>query len=321
MEYPTLITAGTFFGLPQGVHAVEMLIIHEFGHNYWYHLVATNEFEEAWLDEGINTYSEIKILHDLYGKETSMLDFMGLKGDDMQARRYSYIRMPDADPVMRKAWEYYSRSSYGSLAYSKSALGLLTLDYYLGGQVMRDILRTYLERYRFKHPDTEDFLEVANEVAPENLDWFFDQLLYTNHVLDYAVAGVSTREIKPPAGYGHTLDLEGEEMERDKDDKEKMYESEVRVRRLGGFKFPVELEVEFEDGEVINENWDGQELWKIYEYRRPARLKGAKVDPHNKVVLDINFENNEKTVAEQKLESAFKLGGYPAMLKFLLDPK
>ncbi len=322
MEYPTLITAGTVFGMPEGIHAVEMLIIHEFGHNYWYHMVASDEFEEAWLDEGINTYSEIKILHDLYEPEASMIDFLGVKADDMQARRYSYVRLPDADPVVRHSWEFYSRGSYGAMAYSKPALGLLTLDYYLGDKVMRDILRSYLEKYRFKHPRTEDFIEVANETAPENLDWFFDQLLFTNHVLDYAVADVSTREIKPPKGYGYTLDLSGDKIEQDKAEKEeKMYESEVRIRRLGGFKFPVKTAVEFEDGEVIKENWDGKELWKIYRYKRPSKLKKAMVDPDNEVVLDINTENNEKTIAEKKLSSAFRVGGYVNMLQFILDPK
>ncbi|MFQ5632414.1 MAG: M1 family metallopeptidase, partial [bacterium] len=67
MEYPTLITAGTTYGLPEGVRAVEMVIIHEFGHNYWYHLLASNEFEESWMDEGINTYTEIQIINDAYG--------------------------------------------------------------------------------------------------------------------------------------------------------------------------------------------------------------------------------------------------------------
>ncbi|MCP4644001.1 MAG: M1 family metallopeptidase, partial [bacterium] len=47
MEYPTLITAGTMIGMPKGAHAVEMVIIHEFGHNFFYGMVASNEFEEA----------------------------------------------------------------------------------------------------------------------------------------------------------------------------------------------------------------------------------------------------------------------------------
>ncbi len=58
MEYPTLITCGTPTFLHDRSLRPEGVTVHEFGHQYWYGLSANNEFEEAWLDEGINTYSE-----------------------------------------------------------------------------------------------------------------------------------------------------------------------------------------------------------------------------------------------------------------------
>ena len=78
MEYPTFITAGTIYGLPLGIRAVEDVIVHEFGHNYFYHLLASNEFEESWMDEGINTYAEIQIMHDAYGPDGDLIHWMGL---------------------------------------------------------------------------------------------------------------------------------------------------------------------------------------------------------------------------------------------------
>ena len=68
MEYPTLITAGTgrlsFPGLKSLM--IEGVIVHEFGHNYWYHLLASNEFEESWMDEGINTYTDFRVAEDAF---------------------------------------------------------------------------------------------------------------------------------------------------------------------------------------------------------------------------------------------------------------
>src|SRR5260370_36574186 len=58
MEYPTFITAGTAWWIIEGLKFPEGVVEHEFGHQYWYGMVATNEFEEAWLDEGINQYTE-----------------------------------------------------------------------------------------------------------------------------------------------------------------------------------------------------------------------------------------------------------------------
>ncbi len=67
MEYPNLITIGTRWLMPEADLALEDLIIHEFGHQYWYGMVANNEFEEAWLDEGLNSYSTSQVLDHVYG--------------------------------------------------------------------------------------------------------------------------------------------------------------------------------------------------------------------------------------------------------------
>lgn len=324
MEYPTLITAGTFTGLPRGVRLVEMLIIHEFGHNFWYHLVASNEFEDSWLDEGINTYSEIKILHDLYGPAGSLIHWLGLRGDDLQMRRYSYLQAPDQDPIQRNAWEYYSGSSYRANSYSKPALALLTLENYLGPDTMREILRAYLARYRFRHPVAADFVAVATEVSGRNLDWFFDQALYSNAVLDYSVDRVSSRKLKPGQGYNYTLSAAAGEpipdrkpAAADRDGEPPMFASEVWVRRLGEFQFPVEIEVSFADGETIRESWDGRELWRKYQWTRPARLVAAAVDPDGKIPLDLDWGNNRRSLREQR--RAEKRGSEMLdMVKFLL---
>ena len=112
MEYPTLITAGTFWGIPDKVYLNEIITEHEFGHQYWYAMVATNEFEEAWLDEGINSYTEVKVLDSLLGKETSDVGYSGLHLGDSVDQRLNYIGTADYDPMTRFAWKFYTGNSY-----------------------------------------------------------------------------------------------------------------------------------------------------------------------------------------------------------------
>jgi hypothetical protein len=319
MEYPTLITAGTWFGLPQGVLAPEMVIIHEFGHNYWYHLVASNEFEEAWLDEGINTYCEIRIMEDIYGKG-SMINLPGLKIDDLYVRRYSYVMAPDHDPIVKNAWQYYNHASYRSMAYSKPALMLMTLENYVGTETMRQILRAYFERFKFKHPVTRDFIAVADEVAGQDLSWFFEQALYSNADLDYSVDYVSSEKVPAGTGFDYTLEApDGTALpEPGGGDLEEMFLSVVKIRRLGDFHFPVEVEMTFADGSTVREQWDGVEPWIEYRYLRPMKLIKAQVDPDRKVALDLNYKNNEMSAARNPREK----GGLYSLdtLKYLLDP-
>ncbi|MDZ7399272.1 MAG: M1 family metallopeptidase [candidate division KSB1 bacterium] len=315
MEYPTLITAGTFYGLPKGLRMLEMVIIHEFGHNFWYHLVANNEFEEPWLDEGINSYSESQILADHYGPIGDMIDFLGIKINDLQLQRAQYINSPDLDPIVKKSWEFYSSGSYGVNSYQKPALMLTTLQNYLGKETLQKIMRTYFERWKFKHPRTEDFIHVANEISGQDLSWFFDQALFSTAELDYSVDRVFTRPIKKHEGYDFTLKIPDQDStnelhqsfqirkdslstEVDSVDTSivKFYYSGVDVRRLGDFQFPVEIEIVFENGEKIREHWDGKDLWKKFRYTKPRKLVSATVDPDRKIPIDLNFTNNSRSV-------------------------
>ncbi len=354
MEYPTLITTGTHYGSPKGIKLVEHVIIHEFGHNYWYHMLASNEFEESWLDEGINTYTDIQIAGRPDGPVRYFMDFLGVKLDFIQMNRASVILAGDRDPIMRKAWEFYSAGSYGVNSYAKAGLVLTTLQNYLGAELMRKVMRTYVERWRFKHPTSEDFFAIVNEVAGQNLDWFFQQAFYTRAELDYSVTHVFTRPTRPPRGFDYTMSTASsdsalslldttnsaavagesaalqatdgatdtsaaESTDIAEQEQPTLYYSGVNVRRLGAVQFPVEIEVVFEDGEVIRETWDGKALWKKFRYTKDAQLVSATVDPERKIPLDLNFTNNSKTIENQSLGINKLSARWLFWMQFLLD--
>ncbi|MCH7755134.1 M1 family metallopeptidase [candidate division KSB1 bacterium] len=348
MEYPTLITAGTVYGLPEGLRSVEMVILHEFGHNYWYHLLASNEFEESWMDEGINSYTEIQIMQDVFGPVGDSIDLFGIKINIQQGHRMRYINQADRDPMVRRAWEYYSGGSYGTNSYSKPAIVLTTLQNYLGEDLMLKVMREYVTRWRFKHPKTQDFIAVVNDVSGQNLDWFFDQAFFSNALLDYSVTSVRSKKVKKASGFDFdistteekplltqegvetgelvaskdavaTMDLDSATTSPEQDETPEMYFTEVKVRRLGEFRFPVEIEMVFENGETIREQWDGQEIWTKYSYTKPTKLVSATVDPGNKIPIDVNITNNGRTVEKQRLGINKLSARWMFWMQFLLD--
>jgi hypothetical protein len=225
-----------------------------------------------------------------YGPDGDVIDFMGLQLNAVDVDRLRVIRSPNTDPVLKNAWENYNRTSYSTNAYSKASLVLETLRRHLPPQTMENILREYVRRWRFKHPKTQDFIDVVNDVSGENFGWYFDQALRANTVLDYAVASLTSTPIEERGyGFGSTFDDSNQETQ---------YLSEVRIRRLGEFTFPVELEVVFEDGETIREAWEGREAWKRFRFVRGAKLASAAVDPEHKIPLDVNTTNNSRTLDE-----------------------
>jgi hypothetical protein len=183
--------------------------------------------------------------------------------------------------------------------YQKAALTLLTLENYLGEDVMAQVMKSYFDRWKFRHPKTDDFIAVAEEVSGQDLTWFFDQFLHSSDQLDYAIGRLRSREIKEPEGiFQGQLRAAPEDKA---DDREKVYKNEVVVVRKGELVFPQEILIVFEDGEEVREVWDGKDRWTRFTYTKPVKLRSAQLDPENKILLDFNHLNNSMTRKPDKL--------------------
>lgn len=298
MEYPTFITGDTTWWLPDGLHAVELVLEHEFGHQYWYGMVATNEFEDAWMDEGINSYTEVKVLDDILGKQTSILNFAGMTLGEPEEQRLSYIGVADLDPMAQNAYDYYNFNSYGGVTYGKTASVLLTLEGIIGQDTMDKAMHAYFMKYRFTHPTKEDFLKTIEEVSGRNLRWYFDQAVYGSPVLDYQVLKVDSF---PVDWY--------EPKNRQKTGPTATYDSYVSLHRKGGLVMPVVVQIKFDNGETVREHWDGQSRWVRFSYRKNAKVVSAEIDPDHTIYIDRNNLNNSQLV-DPSVKPAFKVTNY-----------
>ena len=321
MEYPTLFTAGTGVLPSADVLSPEGVIVHEFGHGYWYGLVANNEFEEAWLDEGVNTYSTGRVLAKAYGPGAFSLDILGIplasvfrmpKVLDYETDRAAAIATVKYDPVFTPSWLFYNSGSYGANVYSRASTCLNTLEQLLGEQTMARVMRTYGMRFRFRHPKTADFVRVVNEVSGRDMAWFFDELMGNTLNFDYGIASVVSEE-KPKYSRG-VFDVDGKKQEltsakiRDLEavPKDKLpgrraaekseYVTTVTLRRFGEARVrggtPIKLVVAFEDGSRETRLWDGQDRWARVVIVKPAKALWARVDPDVVWLIDSNFANN-----------------------------
>jgi aminopeptidase N len=301
MEYPTFITGGTNWIMPKGVYLPEIVVEHEFGHQYWYGMVATNEFEDAWMDEGINSYTEVKVLDSILGDKTSVLKFAGATLSERDQQRLGVIFAADLDPMAQKAYDYYSSNSYGGITYGKTACVLLTLEGIIGKDTMAKAMHTYFMKYRFTHPTKEDFLKTIEEVSGQNLRWYFNQAVYGSQVLDYEVLKIDS---SPMNWYEEKKDAK-----KDKEKDDTVYQSYVALHRKEDFVMPVEVEIVFDNGEKIREHWDGQSRWTRFSYQKKAKVVSAEIDPDHKILLDRNYFNNSYVV-KPNARPTYKLSNY-----------
>ena len=304
MEYPTLITLGTSVHMPQGVLEPEIVTEHEFGHQYWYGMVATNEFEDAWMDEGINSYTEVKVLDSVFSQNTSILDMAGATMGEREAQRAGYISAADLDAMSEKAYDFYSSNSYGGVTYGKTASVLLTLEGIIGEDTMAKAMRTYFMKYRFTHPTKEDFLKTIEEVSGKDLRWYFNQAVYGTQVMDYEVLRIEST----PVNWYEDKKEDKKSAKKDARD-DTLYESSVWLHRKGDFVMPIEVEIKFDNGEKLREHWDGQSRWTRLSYQKKAKVASAEIDPDHTVQIDRNDINNSYTV-DANPKPAHKLSTY-----------
>jgi hypothetical protein len=300
MEYPTFITGGTSWFMPEGVHGPELVVEHEFGHQYWYGMVATNEFEDAWMDEGINSYTEVKVLDSMLGRDTSVLNLAGATLSERETQRLGYASVADLDPIAEKAYDYYNSNAYGGVTYGKTASVLLTLESIIGEDTMAKAMRVYFMKYRFTHPTKEDFLKTIEEVSGKDLRWYFNQAIYGSPVMDYKVLRIDSLP----------LNWYEEKKNAGKNDKDTVYRSYVWLQRKEDFIMPVEVEIKFENGETLREHWDGAARWtRLGPYDKKTKVASAEIDPDHKVQIDRNDFNDSYT-AEPHGKPARKVSNY-----------
>jgi hypothetical protein len=306
MEYPTFITGGTSWFAPKGfLLEPEEVVEHEFGHQYWYGMVATNEFEDAWMDEGINEYTQVKVEDSIFGPKTSILNQWGITTGERELQNLFYSSVADLDPIAQKAYKYYSFNSYGGITYSKTACTLLTLEGIIDEDTMQKAMHTYFMRYRFTHPTKEDFLKTIEEVSGKDLRWYFNQTIYGSPVMDYEVIRI---ESEPVNWYEEKKAEKKKDGKKDAKD-DTVYDTHVWLHRKEDFIMPVEVEIKFDNGEKVRERWDGQSRWTRFDYEKKAKVVSAEIDPDHKILLDRNNFNNSHTL-EPDVKPALKVSNY-----------
>ena len=298
MEYPTFITGGT---LAISNHwpferllLAEQVTIHEFGHQFWYGLVASNEFEEAWLDEGITSYSTGRLLDLAFGADRSAGSFLGLRLGNEELIRLQNSPRRTFDRIRQPSWTY-SPGQYGFFSYAKPELALRTLEHHLGEDVMARVMRTYHERWRFRHPSSDDFYAVASEVSGRDLQWFFGQVFEGTGVVDYEVSSLVNAGDPGVQGF---VERDGrrvlEDPDRGEADGDLPRTSTVVVRRLGDVTFPQTILLRYDDGGEERVDWDGRDTWTRIRRAGPRRIVAAELDPERRVTLEVSRLNGSR---------------------------
>ena len=257
MEYPGLnfcswkSTGGRLWGVTD----------HEFGHNWFPMIVGSNERRYAWMDEGFNTfinyYSTLAFNDGEYPARLGQP--RNLTGWFLSDEREGIDTYPDVANLR----------NLGMIAYYKPALGLIMLrEYILGEERFDYAFRSYIETWAYKHPQPKDFFNHMENVAGENLNWFFGNWFYGTGNIDLAIDSLRERD--------------GEYF--------------LTVSNNGEVPMPVKMEITYQDGTTSMktlpvEIWQRGNTW-THKFTSDKTIQSIEIDP-NKILPDVNYSNDK----------------------------
>ena len=283
--------------------------IHEWMHSWYQHLLGTNESLFPWMDEGFTSYAEDDIsyyynnnyaLSSPYINEkekarlTALINNAKTQLPAIQFGNYAgYLTLAKSgieEPMSTHSDHYNYNYAYSTAAYSKGATFLGVLGYVVGDSVRDAILLNYYATWKFKHPNANDFIRVAEKTSGLQLQWLKEYWVYSTKTIDY---GLNNIEINP-----------------------KTSNANISIQRNGKFPMPIEVLVTYKDGtselhylpldlmlgakqaegnvkRIVHPEWQWVAPTYTFETSKPlSALKSIEIDPSQRMP-DINRSNNK----------------------------
>jgi hypothetical protein len=324
MEYPTFFTAESYRDVRPDTlnrYLLDGVTIHEFGHGYFYGILASNEFEEPVLDEGMNQFWDARMVRAIgypIHIATPLMQKLGLGvvAKPFDIERMAAPREEPADPPGQNAWDRLQ--GIGSV-YTRSSTVMRDLEQRIGSAAMERAMKAYYQRWRFRHPSVADLRESLAEASGQRavVEAIFAQQIYAITKIDDRIDTLFSVEQLPGPGTRQVgkvwKEISADDLESSIDDartawrkqhpelKDKPglgpfpYETAVTLRRRGT-PVPQTLVVHFADGTSETASWDGPEQWKRFTWTRPARAVSAELDPRHLHYLDANKLDDSRTI-------------------------
>jgi hypothetical protein len=263
MEYPMLVMNGS----PDMA-----LIVHEVAHMWFYGMLANNERDDAWLDEGPAQYQMFSWIIENRGQKDLWKD---ISDSVIDLQRSGF-----AEPMSTPYHEF--ESSGRTMAYNKSALFLRALKYRVGEEDFNRILQEYFRTWKFKHVDEEAFLAVCEDVTGADLDDFFKQWVHSVKNCDYVLERFRQRK---------------------EDD---VNWADVRIRRDGEMIMPLTLEFRLKNGSIVREQVDGTARLIEKSYSFDSRPKSVSINPENEILDIYQLNNNSSGTTKLAIENPWR---------------
>ena len=210
VEFPNIVWISPRYR-SDGTRRLESVIAHEMAHNWFYGMVGNNETAEAFLDEGLTSYTETALMEMLYGRKGNLTlpnrrpRWLYPIDNSRRSAWRNYLEFQARgieEPVDTHSDRFKNPAAYYPSVYHKTNTGLWALRSMAGELRFDDALRQYVATWRFHHPYADDFFGFLNRALGESYDWFFDGWFLRTDCIDVRLRGLRSFPLDPPRAGG-----------------------------------------------------------------------------------------------------------------------
>ena len=256
---------------------------HELAHAWFQGVLATNEMNHAWMDEGSASY-----FGELAESHVFNIDFHPIFTERPYQDYISLATSGQEMPLATNANRFKFNRAYEDAAYDKGFVFLSQLNYIIGEKAFEKTIKNYFDKYKFTHPLPNDLRRVAEQSSGILLNWYLTDWTQTTNQIDYAIKNVESRKKK----------------------------SVITLERIGLMPMPLEILVTYKDGNEefyyipislmrgekskpeYADKWIQLEDWswayKKYEFEIKSKMESIKsidINPTG-LLADIDTSNN-----------------------------
>jgi hypothetical protein len=258
--------------------------LHEWMHTWYQMLMGTNESLYPWMDEGFTDYASTRVMATMRGTKTFWFNgsYRGY---------FNLAKSGLEEPASTHSDHYNTNYAYSNAAYSKGSVFMVQLGYIVGDSVRDQILLSYYNQWRFKHPNPNDFIRVAEKLSGMELDWYKEYWINSTKTIDYAVRDINV--------------VDGKTM--------------ITINRIGKMPMPIDVLVTYKDGtqemhyiplslmygekpaegstpRVVHPEWKWTHPEYAFEVSKGIQnIRSIEIDPSQRLA-DVNKANNKLVV-------------------------
>ncbi|HNC48062.1 MAG TPA: M1 family metallopeptidase, partial [bacterium] len=284
MEYPNLVLiTSRGDGL---LRTFEEVIFHEIAHQWFYGMLGNNEINDAWLDEGLTMFSEMRYFREKYKGSFSNSKFLNLLGLDqitehselMKANLYFISGFDYIPPASEPSPNYRSRLEFSNV-YVRTAFTLDMLKYELGDSLFNTCMKEYYKRFLLKHVSPASLINTFNDVTSSSWDWYFRQWIYTQEQLNLKAGKLES--------YSQS---------------ENQFETSFKIIKESKLKTNCKIEFTTKQNERFVERIFIEQPETEIRVNSKDEIISARIDPHNEL-LEFNRRDNSTNYSGFRLKS------------------